>query len=159
VEQDAGEVRSAQDLDEVFVGTFTHTLDPKRRLTIPSDWRDQVKTASTLYVLPDVEDKCLCAFTQREMSRRLGSIGHHSITDSKARKFARALASRSDLVSWDAQGRIRIKDDLLDFADIGTKVVMVGNFRFFELWNPDLLEQSGAMDQAEVAEAVRHVGF
>ena len=102
---------------------------------------------------------CLCVFPLSEMSRRLASIGHHSIADRKARQFARLLASRSDLVDWDSQGRIRINDDLLGHAHIKDRVMLVGNFRFFELWSPDELKKSGVMDQKDVTEAVRHVGF
>ncbi len=145
--------------ESVFVGTYAHSLDPKKRLTIPSEWRVQIRDPGSIYVLPGVDENCLCAFPGSEMSRRLASVGHHSIADRKARQFARVLASRSDLVSWDSQGRIRIKDELLDYAGIKDRVVMVGNFRFFELWNPEALEESGVMDQANLADAVRHVGF
>ena len=37
----------------IFVGRFTHSLDPKKRLTIPAVWRAQVGTPKSLYVLPD----------------------------------------------------------------------------------------------------------
>ena len=142
----------------VFVGTYIHALDPKRRLTIPSQWRDRVDGRPSFYVMPDVGERCLCVFSGREMSRRLESIGHHSIVDRKARQFARVLASRSDLVDWDSQGRIRIKDELLEYAGIKDKATLVGNFRFFELWNPDNLKKSGVLDEADVIDAVRHVG-
>lgn len=149
-----------RDVEEgVFVGTYVHALDPKRRLTIPSAWRDRVEGRPSFYVLPDVDERCLCVFSGREMSRRLESIGHHSIVDRKARQFARVLASRSDLVDWDSQGRIRIKDELLDFAGIKGTATLVGNFRFFELWNPDNLKKSGVLDETNVVDAVRHVGF
>ncbi len=143
----------------VFVGMFTHSLDPKKRLTIPADWREQVVGPKSLYVMPGVEENCLCVFPSREMSRRLETIGHHSITDRKARQFTRVLASSSDLLTWDTQGRMRIKDELLDSASIKNRVVLVGNFRFFELWSPDVLKRSGVMDKTNIAEAVRHVGF
>lgn len=143
----------------VFVGTYRHSLDPKRRLTIPSEWRVQVEGPGSLYVMPDAEERCLCVFTVREMARRLDSIGHHSIADRKARHFARALASRSDLVTWDTQGRIRIKDDLLDFVGVTGEVVMVGNFRFFELWGPEKFKDVGEADETNLTDAVRHVGF
>ena len=149
-----------QELEEgVFVGTYVHALDPKRRLTIPAPWRDRVDGRPSFYVLPDVDERCLCVFSGREMSRRLESIGHHSIVDRKARQFARVLASRSDLVDWDSQGRIRIKDELLDYAGIKGTATLVGNFRFFELWNPDVLKKAGVLDATDVGDAVRHVGF
>ena len=152
-----GPVREA--VEAVFVGTFTHSLDPKRRFTIPSEWRDQMKGETSLYVLPDVEEKCLCVMTVPEMSRRLASAGHHSIVDQQARQFARTLASRSDLVAWDTQGRIRIKDPLLEFARVKDRVVMVGGFRFFEIWSEETMKKVGRIDDAGYRDAARHVGF
>ena len=143
----------------VFVGTFTHALDPKKRLTIPSEWREQISGSASLYVIPGIQETCLCVLPRAEMERRLSSVGHRSITDTKARQFTRVLASRSDLVSWDSQGRIRIKDELLGGAGIKIRVALVGNFKFFELWNPDTLKNSRVMDDENLAEAVSHVGF
>jgi MraZ protein len=154
-----GEAGAVTPADMVFVGTFTHALDPKKRLTIPSSWRDRLKGSESLYVLPDVREKCLCVFPAQEMVRRLESIGHHSIADPKARQFARVLASRADLVSWDSQGRIRIKDELLAYASVQERAVLVGNFRFFEVWAPDALKDADAVEQADLADAVRYVGF
>jgi MraZ protein len=143
----------------VFVGTFVHSLDPKKRLTIPSGWRAQVGTPRSLYVLPHVHDPCLCVFPAAEMMRRLKRMHQHSIADRKARQFARVLASQSDLVSWDTQGRIRIKDLLLEFAGLTDAVALVGALDSFELWNPDRLRESGGMDRAALQEAARYVGL
>ena len=143
----------------VFVSHFTHSLDPKKRLTIPSEWRAQIGSPRSLYVLPDVHQRCLCCFPASEMMRRLDKMRHHSIADQKARQFARVLAAQSDLVSWDSQGRIRIKDELLDFAELSDQVVLVGAFDTFELWNPDTFSQSGGMDRESIQEAARYVGF
>ena len=144
----------------VFVNTFTHSLDSKKRLTIPSDWRELVGVPRGLFVLPGVNDKCLCVYPAREMTRRLEKLRNLSIADEKGRQLARTLASRSDLVPWDSQGRIRIKDELLDFADLVNQVVLVGTFDGFELWSPDQWkQQSGMMDQTGLGEAARYVGF
>ena len=143
----------------IFVSEFLHSLDPKRRLTIPSDWRAQVGTPRSLYVLPDVSRRCLCVFTTGEMTHRLRKIRHHSMSDKKARDFARVLASKSDLVGWDSQGRIRIKDELLDFAELTDAVALVGAFDCFELWNPKNLKEAGGVDRVSVQEAAKYVGF
>jgi MraZ protein len=143
----------------VFVSNYTHSLDPKRRLTIPSEWRAQIGESGSLYVLPDVQHKCLCVFPAAEIIHRLGRMRSHSIADSKARQFARVLASQSDLVSWDSQGRIRIKDELLEFAGLLDQVQLVGAFDRFELWEPDRFRDTGGMDQDSLKEAAQYVGF
>ena len=144
----------------VFVNTYTHSLDTKKRLTIPSDWRELAGVPRRLFVLPGVNDKCLCVYPAREMTRRLEKLRNLSIADEKGRHLARMLASRSDLVPWDTQGRIRIKDELLDFADLKNQVIMVGTFDGFELWSPDRWkEQNSSMEQPKLGDAARYVGF
>jgi MraZ protein len=145
-----------------FVSSFMHSLDPKKRLTIPSEWRAQVGSPKSLYVLPDVVSRCLRVFPAAEMVRILDKMRKHSIADAKAREFARTLGSHSELVTWDAQGRIRIKDELLNFAGIADQVVMIGTFDSFELWSPENQQKAGGIgqiDQDNLKDAARYVGF
>ena len=142
-----------------FVSSYTHSLDPKRRLTIPAEWRAQIGDPRSLYVLPGIHEECLCVFPAHEMLRRLERMRRHSIADQRARSFARVLASQSDLVSWDNQGRIRIKDQLLDYAHLTDQVVLVGAFDSFELWNPEAAKKAGSLDPARLQEAAQYVGF
>jgi len=143
----------------MFVGEYVHNLDPKKRLTIPSVWRSQVGKPKSVYVLPDFHHPCLNVFPAAEMAHRLEKLRRHSMADRQARQFARVLGESSDLLSWDSQGRIRIKDKLLDFAGLQERVVLVGALDRFELWNPDYREEAGALDQERLEEAARYVGF
>lgn len=143
----------------VFVGTFLHSLDPKRRLTIPSEWRDYVGTPPSLYVLPGVDQQYLFVFPAREMVQRLQRIRNLSIADARARQFARVLGSQSQLAPWDSQGRIRIKDELLEFAELRDQVVLAGAIEGFELWNPERWKAVGATTHSGLADAARYVGF
>ncbi|MCK5849936.1 MAG: hypothetical protein KAH23_03400 [Kiritimatiellae bacterium] len=143
----------------MFVNQYTHSLDPKKRLTIPSGWRAQVGQPRSLYVLRDVHQKCLCVYPAAAMMKRLEKMRQHSIADAKARHFARVLGSQSDLVSWDSQGRIRIKDDLLDFAGLKDRVSLVGSIDMFELWSPENLEMLTDMGGDSLQDAAKYVGF
>jgi MraZ protein len=143
----------------MFVSEFMHSLDPKKRLTIPAVWRAQVGDPQSLFVMPDFHEKCLNVFPAAEMSRKLEKLRRHSMADRKAMEFARVLGSSSDLVSWDSQGRIRIKDKLLAFAQITDKVQMIGALDKFQLWNPELREASEEVDQVKLVEAGLYVDF
>lgn len=144
-----------------FASNFIHSLDPKKRLTIPAIWRDQVGEPKSLYVLPGLSnEKCLYVYPAQEMARRLEKFRKIGIGDKKARMFARMLASNSDLVAWDAQGRIRIKDELLAYAGIISSVKFVGAWDRFEVWAPEEYEKAvSSIDQATMEDAVRYVGF
>ena len=144
----------------VFVNTFTHSLDDKKRLTIPSDWRELAGEPRCLIVLPGVNEPCLSVYPAREMNRRTEKIRNLSIADEQGRRFLRTLASRSDLVPWDAQGRIRIKDELLVFAGLKDEVKLVGAFECFELWSPEKWkQQDSSVTPSGWGEAARYVGF
>lgn len=158
--QDAGSAMAGM-LQGVFVGQFQHLLDPKKRLTIPAGWREQVGVPEQLFVLPGVNVPCLCVFPAREMAKRLERIRSLSIADDTGRNFLRTLASRSDLVPWDAQGRIRVKDELLDYAGLKSDVVLAGAFECFELWSPEKWkqQQESSATSTSLGEAARYVGF
>ncbi|MEI6166545.1 MAG: hypothetical protein WCS52_05070 [bacterium] len=144
----------------LFMGTYTHSLDPKKRLTIPSDWRECAGLSAGLYVLPDLEGRMfLSVYPAREMIQRLQKIRNLSVADVKARQFARILGSQSQLAPWDSAGRIRINDSLLEQGKLTDQVTLVGAFDHFELWNPELWKQVGSTGPADLGEAARYVGF
>lgn len=142
-----------------FVGSYTHSLDPKKRLTIPSEWRETVSDPSQLYVLPGLNERCLYVFPAHEMAQRLESIRSSSITDGKARLFSRLLGMSSGLMTWDAQGRIRIPDELLDYARLIDQVMLVGALKRFELWSPAVWKESGFSAEASLGDVAGYVGF
>jgi len=144
----------------VFVNRYEHGLDTKKRLTVPSEWRELVGVPHRVFVMPGITDPCLAVYPAREMAQRMQSIRKLSISDRKGRQLARTLGSRSDLVPWDSAGRIRIKDELLDFAGLSKQVVMVGTFDGFELWNPERWAAvNDDPDAPGLGEAAEYVGF
>jgi len=144
----------------VFMGTYTHSLDPKKRLTIPSEWRDYAGVAAGLYVLPDLDGRLfLNVFPASEMIQRLQSIRNLSVADVKGRQFARILGSQSQLAPWDSAGRIRVNDALLDHGKLTDQITLIGAIDHFELWNPELWKQVSSTGIADLGEAARSVGF
>ncbi|MDZ4197744.1 MAG: division/cell wall cluster transcriptional repressor MraZ, partial [Kiritimatiellia bacterium] len=67
--------------------------------------------------------------------------------------------SSADLVTWDTQGRIRIKDELLKYADLTDHVLMASNFKGFELWNPRHWAEAEKAASEDFLEAAQYVGF
>jgi MraZ protein len=147
----------------VFVHHYTHMLDAKRRLSVPTDWRIMIPgEARRLLVLPNMRDRSLNLFPAEaaETQARMQRFREMSSKNVQGRHFARTLAARLDLVSMDALGRIRIKEDLLQFAGLTRQVELVGGFDRIELWSPEGWEQQNlGMDDDHFTQAADYAGF
>ncbi|MBL7016878.1 MAG: hypothetical protein ISR84_04895 [Kiritimatiellales bacterium] len=128
--------------EELFVGSYHHSLDPKRRLIIPSTWRSMMGETPRLYVLPHPDRKCLFLYTLQEMNRRLRTLREAAAVDANDEQGVRAITAAADALLVDAQGRVRIKDELLAHAEVGSKVVLVGTMTRMELWSEEQFDMA-----------------
>ena len=143
----------------LFVSRFLHSLDPKKRLTIPAQWRELIGEPQQIYVIPSMgKEACLNLYPAREMLPRLERFRNISITDQKARSAARLLASSSELLAWDTQGRVRIRDELLARARLSDQVLMSTGFDHFELWNPAEYER-WQQDVGDLQDAMQYLNL
>jgi MraZ protein len=142
----------------VFIGLFLHAMDAKRRLTIPLEWRQQVGAPESLFIAP-IHEKCLYVLPGGELRRRLAKSAGHSLADVEASESDRDLGSQSELLSWDSQGRIRIRDDLLEYAELADQVALVGAFERFEIWNPKTWEKYRTARERDAGDVARRLGL
>ncbi len=124
-------------VEQLFVGSFHHTLDPKRRLIVPSIWRAMLGENARLFVFPHPDRKCLYLYTAAEMNRRLQQLREAGAVDPNDQQAVRAMTAAADAPAVDAQGRVRIRDELLAHAEVDSRVVLVGTLTRIELWNEE----------------------
>ncbi|MBR4522624.1 MAG: hypothetical protein IKO64_00075 [Kiritimatiellae bacterium] len=142
----------------VLVGRCDYNLDPKHRFTIPSEWRAVMGKPEYVYVMPDGKDKCLNLIPPAEMEARLVKLRERALFDPSLAKALQTIGSVSEQLTLDVQGRIRVSDKLLQFANLTTTVAMVGSVRMIKLWDPKALKPD-VVDQTELATALESVGF
>jgi division/cell wall cluster transcriptional repressor MraZ len=131
----------------VLLGRHDYALDPKRRLTIPSEWRASM--GAVVYVMPDRKERCLNLYSKVEMDIFLEQLRQKALLDPALNKVFAKIGALSQQLSLDVQGRIRICDKLLQFANLTTTVAMVGSVRMIKLYDPAVL---GPADEVDVAE-------
>jgi len=142
----------------VFVGTFRHSVDDKKRVAIPAKWRAAARGSEEFYVLPDPK-RCLMVLPAAAMDKMLQKADEITIGEYDRRDVLRVIASRAHGTSCDKQGRITLTDELLRHAGIEKDAVVVGVLNRFEIWSP---KQWAELDQAASAnfvEAARQVGL
>jgi MraZ protein len=137
-----------------FMGKHVHKLDPKKRLTIPSAWR-QLMGNEGLYLMPGLDGRrCLMLMPSRVMTDMLTRLQNLKFSNAEHMDLMLEVAMESDHLSFDAQGRIRVKDDHLALAELAGDVVMAGAINRIELWNPDQLKARASSGITEAAKAL-----
>ena len=126
----------------MFYGEFSHSLDRKGRLIIPSRFREALKEAyaEKLYITRGL-DKCLFIFTEEEWKMQESRFRSMSFTKSEHRKFNRLFFSGAQDVVADKQGRILLSSYLKDYAGIKKDVVFVGVSNRIEIWSKELWKE------------------
>ena len=107
----------------MLIGEYKHTLDPKKRLSLPSKWRKEL--GKELVVTRGL-DNCLFVYPLREWEKITEKIGQLPLGQADTRSFNRFFLSGAVEVEVDSVGRILVPDFLKDFATLNTNVVLAG---------------------------------
>lgn len=133
-------------------GRFDHKMDPKFRVSVPSDWRTESGEVLRLLLSESYKLPVIKVLTEREYERRLAEI-ENTVELNPAQK--RALRGRLHLNCRTAvvnpQGKLLVPKDWSEKAGLeaDATVVLAGRGDFFEVWNPVNFDQ---MVAAEIAE-------
>ena len=157
VEQSIAEANSGE--SNALMGEFVHALDPKKRLTIPSEWRKAMGNPDFIYVMRDRNGKCLDLLPKAEMETLLAKLRQKALFDPALKPVLQTIGANSEMPALDVQGRIRISDKLLQFANLTTTVAMLGAVRMIKLWDPEALEPEGEVSQASLRDALAATVF
>lgn len=142
----------------MLIGEYKHTLDPKKRLSLPSKWR---KELGRELVITRGLDNCLFVYPLPEWQKITEKIGQLPLGQADTRSFNRFFLSGAVEVEVDSVGRILVPDFLKDFAGLETKVVLAGIYDRVEIWAENKWEDykrqiEGQADQ--LAEKLGEVG-
>lgn len=116
----------------MLIGEYTHILDSKKRLSLPSKFR---KELGKKLVVTHGLDNCLFVYSASEWSRIAEQISKLGLGQADSRGFNRFMLAGAQEVSVDSAGRILVPDFLKSFAKLGTKVVLAGVYNRLEIWN------------------------
>lgn len=136
----------------MLIGEYKHTLDDKKRISLPSKFRKEI---GKKIVITHGLDQCLFIYSMtewKEISKKIGELG---MGQADRRGFNRFMLAGASEISVDSVGRILIPEHLRDFAKVKSKVVFTGVYNRIEIWDDKLWKQykekvmKGADDMAE----------
>ena len=116
----------------MLIGEYKHTLDPKKRLSLPSKWRGEL--GSSVVVTRGL-DNCLFVYPLPQWQKITDKIGELPLGTADTRSFNRFFLSGAVEVEVDSVGRILVPDFLKEFAHLDTKVVLAGIHNRIEIWD------------------------
>lgn len=122
----------------MLIGEYTHTLDPKKRLSLPIKFR---KELGKEVVITRGLDSCLFVYSKKEWKMIAEKLRNLPMGQADTRGFSRFLFSGAIEVEVDSVGRMLIPDFLKEFASLTEKVVLAGVETRVEVWDADAWEE------------------
>lgn len=117
---------------KMLIGEYTHTVDDKKRISLPSKFR---KEMGKKIVVTQGLDNCLFMYPISEWKKISEKISSLGMGQSDTRGFARFMLAGAVEIDVDSLGRILIPDFLRSFADLSSRVVFAGVVNRIEIWN------------------------
>ncbi len=138
-----------------FVGSYTHTIDSKKRVFIPSKFREDL--GEEFYITRKF-DTYLSIYTAEDWEAYADKIS--KLPESDAHVLQDFLLGFAQKCVPDASGRIILDDKLLKHAGIDKNVVFVGAGRQIRIWSEEAWdEREKTRDYEKIREIMRQYGL
>ena len=143
----------------MFIGEYSHSIDPKKRLALPSKFR---KELGKQVVITRGLDKCLFVYplkTWKELAEKLGTL---PMGESATRSFVRLMLAGAVDAEVDSQGRVLLPEYLKEYATLDRSVTIAGLFNRLEIWDEkkwNTYKTKAEENTDEVAEQLGKLGI
>ena len=121
----------------MLIGEYQHTLDPKKRLAIPSKLRKELGEKA---ILTRGLNNCLFLYPMTTWEKLTEKLSQLPMGQGDTRSFLRLLFSGAVEVECDQLGRILIPDYLKTYAGLRQKAAIVGVHDRLEIWDEERWE-------------------
>lgn len=118
----------------MFLGEFTHKLDSKNRIMMPSEFREDLTEE---FFITKGPENSLVIYTKDEFDKQSERLDNLINENKKNRAIKRLFFSSTIKTSLDKQGRVLLNKNLRDYANIESEAMIIGNNTTIELWDVD----------------------
>jgi MraZ protein len=116
----------------MFIGEYEHTLDEKKRVSLPKAFRVGL---GKKMVMTRGLDNCLFMYSRSSWEKVAEKLEKLSFAQADTRGFNRFILSGAAEVEVDTAGRILIPEHQKEFAGLGKSVVFAGVSDRVEVWD------------------------
>ncbi|MEN8234279.1 MAG: division/cell wall cluster transcriptional repressor MraZ [Actinomycetota bacterium] len=115
----------------VFLGEYSHSLDSKGRVVMPSKFRTGLEHGC---VVTKGQERCIYVFPMDRWEEESSKVLRLPRTDRRARNFARSFFASASDQALDRQGRVQIPEPLRQYAGLEKDLTVVGVADRIEVW-------------------------
>ena len=126
-----------------FRGVSNLSLDAKGRIVLPARYRERLVeiSESQLVITIDTDQPCLLIYPLNEWELIEEKIEALPSFNPTTRRIQRLLIGHATDTEVDTNGRMLLSNPLREYAQLGKKVVLIGQGKKFELWDEVLWNQ------------------
>lgn len=142
----------------MFLGEYSYKIDEKKRLAIPSKFRQALGKKA---IITRGLDNCLFLYPAKEWQKLADKLSKLPLSQADARGFARIMLAGAMEVNLDRLGRILVPDYLKKYAGLQKKVVIAGLYNRMEVWDErkwNLYKQKTESAAGDIAERLKEFG-
>lgn len=121
-------------MPSLLIGEYEHTLDEKKRVSLPRNFRAALGSS---VVITRGLDNCLFVYSRNAWDGLAKKLQNLSLVQADTRGFSRFMLSGAAEVSVDSAGRILIPDHQKSFAKLERRIVFAGMSDRVEIWDAE----------------------
>jgi len=128
-----------------FRGFFRHILDDRKRLAIPSHFRNVLthESEGKVILTPGYDQEIAVYALKTWETFEKSELLSLSMDRLQSRRYRRHFTFGIKEDHLDSQGRVLIPTFLLEHAGIIKDIIIVGEIDYFTLWSPEQYEKFG----------------
>ena len=139
----------------MFCGEYSHNLDAKKRIILPSKLREQLGEE---VVMTKSVDKCVALYPIERWNAFTSKLD--SLPDIETRQVKRFLYSADFETSVDGQGRVLVAPNLCEYASHSKSVKVIGVGDHIEIWDEELWRNENSSENtADITNVLIKLGF
>ncbi len=139
----------------MFIGEYSHTIDPKKRLALPSKFRGEL---GNKVIVTRGLDNCLFIYPVKVWEELATKLGTLPVGEAGTRSFIRVMLAGATDVELDSQGRILLPEYLKNDGGLRKEVTIVGLFNRLEIWDSTRWKKYKGMAEKNTGKIAEDLG-
>ena len=122
---------------ELFLSTFENRIDKKGRLSVPAPFRAVLeRRRDPLFLFKSLTEPCLEGCGAERIEQIVDAIDNMDSLSNEVATLQTMLSSAQEM-KLDAEGRIMLSSEFIDFAKLHETALYAGIGRSFQIWLPE----------------------